>query len=493
MRRARRDRPAGSPGRRRSSRSQCHRVRGSLTLQPEVGLGHLLAAQVARQTLEHDTALEHAGDPMGNAHGTRQILLDKQHGRPTADQGVDRAVDGVNRLRGQAERDLVEQQETRIGHQGAADRGGLLLAPGERGGPRGAERSEQGKSFENGVDAPGALACVPSGDEQVLLNGQPREQPPALGHETDTHPGAPVCRDPRDIVLVEEDPPTVGSMGSADGAQQRRLTCAVGTDQRQHLALLNVQGHVAHRSQQAVGGIDVLDREQGQPPPRPREASTTCGLRITAAGSPSAMTLPASRHTSLSTTSTRTCTMCSIHTMASPPRRIFLMVVTSSAASASVSPAPISSSRTTAGSVAIERASSRRLRWSRPRLSARRLATSVRPQSARTSMARSHADGPRRPPPQAAPTNTFSNTVMPPNGRGTWWARAIPRRQRSAAPVAVTSRPRKRMAPALGRIAPASRLRRVVLPAPLAPTIPTASPGWTRKSTPSRTTSAPNR
>ena len=35
---------------------------------------------------------------------------------------------------------------------------------------------------------------------------------------------------------------------------------------------------------------------------------------------------------------------------------------------------------------------------------------------------------------RSPPTNTFSKTVMPPNGRGTWCARAIPSRQRRADP-----------------------------------------------------------
>src|SRR6185437_6071057 len=79
------------------------------------------------------------------------------------------------------------------------------------------------------------------------------------------------------------------------------------------------------------------------------------------------------------------------------------------------------------------------------------------------------------------------------NGFGTWCARAIPCRQRAAAPAEVTSAPANRIEPASGRCEPAITLSRVVLPAPLGPTMPTASTTPTEKYTPSSTTSAPNR
>src|SRR2546423_7792121 len=205
------------------------------------------------------------------------------------------------------------------------------------------------------------------------------------------------------------------------------------------------------------------------------------------------MTRPASMQTRRPTTRTSTCTMCSIQTTAMPRSRSSLTVATSSTAWASVRPPPISSSRSTRGSVASARASSSGLRSSNPSVSARRLARSARPQSSSASMQRSYAAAPRRPPPVAAPTKAFSNTVIPPNGRGTWCARPMPSRQRSAAPSFVTSPPASSTRPAFGRSEPASTFSSVVLPAPFGPTMPMASPGATRKSTPSSTTSAPKR
>src|ERR1700689_596280 len=56
--------------------------------------------------------------------------------------------------------------------------------------------------------------------------------------------------------------------------------------------------------------------------------------------------------------------------------------------------------------------------------------------------------------------------------------------------MAVTSAPRKCTEPDVGSCAPTSTPSSVVLPAPFGPTMPTASPERSEKSSPSRTTSA---
>ena len=90
------------------------------------------------------------------------------------------------------------------------------------------------------------------------------------------------------------------------------------------------------------------------------------------------------------------------------------------------------------------------------------------------------ARGPARSPvaaaEDAAPTRTFSNTVMPSNGRGTWYVRRCRRGTARAARRVVMSRPSKTTRPPSGRRPPVIRLSTVVLPAPFGPTIPSASP-----------------
>ena len=126
--------------------------------------------------------------------------------------------------------------------------------------------------------------------------------------------------------------------------------------------------------------------------------------------------------------------MCSIQTMATPWSRRPRIVATSSSASASVRPAPISSSSSTsrpggerAGQLeplAVQEAETlRRAGWR---------VRSARTARSRPRVRRSQARRLLRPAPAEAPTSTFSSTVIPTNGRGTWNARPMPRRQRTA-------------------------------------------------------------
>ena len=204
--------------------------------------------------------------------------------------------------------------------------------------------------------------------------------------------------------------PRRGPVRAGDRAQQRRLAGAVGADQRDGLALVDRRSDTPRtacsRPWRASSAVDLEQRSRR----RLAEVGVDDGgvAHAPSSGSPSAMTRPASMQTSRSTTWTSTCTMCSIQTIAMPRRAVAGWSRRSSAASASVRPPPISSSSSTCGSVASARASSRRLRCSRPRLSARRFASSISPHSSSTSMQRVVGVRPRRPRAGAAPTSTFS-------------------------------------------------------------------------------------
>src|SRR5260370_18552313 len=69
------------------------------------------------------------------------------------------------------------------------------------------------------------------------------------------------------------------------------------------------------------------------------------------------------------------------------------------------------------------------------------------------------------------------------NGRGIWNVRAIPRWQILCAGRPVMSSSWKRIEPAVGRSAPATRLKVVLLPDPFGPMRPTISPSRTSKDT----------
>src|SRR5262245_6522513 len=82
---------------------------------------------------------------------------------------------------------------------------------------------------------------------------------------------------------------------------------------------------------------------------------------------------------------------------------------------------------------------------------------------------------------------------MPENGCGIWNERANPLRQRRSAGNRVMSSPANSTRPESGGTVPAAMPNKGVLPAPFGPMMPSASPSRSARSTPSATTTAPNR
>ena len=186
---------------------------------------------------------------------------------------VELRIDAIDGERRQAERDLVEQQQLRIGHQRAADRGRLLLAAGQGAGQASAARLEIGKRLHHRVDVHAPGAPRRAREQQILLDRQAREQPAALRHQRDAQRRARVRGSAADVVALEQDAPPARRMRAGDRAQQRRLAGAVGADQRDVSPWLDRQADAAHGLQQAVARFEPFDDEQ-----RHHRASAEIGL-----------------------------------------------------------------------------------------------------------------------------------------------------------------------------------------------------------------------
>ncbi len=197
---------------------------------------------------------------------------------------------------------------------------------------------------------------------------------------------------------VEDDAAGGRPVRAGDRAQERRLAGAVRADERDRLALGDLERDAAHGRQQPVAGLDPLELRAGRSCAhaargtrrrRRRPASPRRARRRRSPGR-------ASRQTSRSTTCTSTWTMCSIQTIATPAR-----ADARGSSRRARRPRRRSARRRSRraaarpGSVPSARASSSFLRSSRPRLSARRFATSTSPQSSSTSMQRAYAAWPR--------------------------------------------------------------------------------------------------
>src|SRR6201999_1930756 len=181
-----------------------------------------------------------------------------------------------------------------------------------------------------------------------------------------------------------------------DRAQQGRLARPVGADDRVHLARVHAQRDVLQGPQLAVVNLQLADFQQRGPghgrsspsggasrllPVRaavtapPRNTSRTAGVASTVAGSPSPTNLPPLSHTSRLTPAVTARTACSIQITATPSALTPRTISTSWAPSGSVRPPATSSRSSSLGAEASARATSSRLRWSRPSRAAGRFAS----------------------------------------------------------------------------------------------------------------------
>src|SRR5581483_458381 len=90
--------------------------------------------QLASRAVHADAASLHDVSAVGKLQRKIGILLDQQHGHPGLAEAAHRAHHFRYHERREAKRRLVEQQELRSGHHGAAEGEHLLLAAGQRAG-----------------------------------------------------------------------------------------------------------------------------------------------------------------------------------------------------------------------------------------------------------------------------------------------------------------------------------------------------------------------
>ena len=155
------------------------------------------------------------------------------------------------------------------------------------------------------------------------------------------------------------------------------------------------------------------------------------------------------------------------------------------------SPAITSSSSTICGCKASARATSSRRRSDSVRSPARRAARCAMPTRSSTAMALSRAtlsEASCR----KAPIITFSNAFSAVSGLAIWKVRPMPSLARACGGSWLIAWPRKRTSPSVGASWPVSRLKKVVLPAPLGPMMLTISPRFTDRLTLSTARKPPN-
>src|SRR5665647_2901015 len=209
----------------------------------------------------------------------------------------------------------------------------------------------------------------------------------------------------------------------------------------------------------------------------------TCGSRRIAAGVPSAILPPLLSTTILSARRMIMSILCSIRHTVRPWSTSLRISAARPTVSSGLTPLAGSSSSSSSGSVESASAKATRLRSSCVMSAAMRLATCERPTKSSASSAFSrHSFSSCRSRCVLAstshrhdwvrsrwPTIRLSRTVASSNRCVVWKVRAMPKRATWSGRIPVTSWPLNRMRPELGLWVPATRLKKVVLPAPLGP------------------------
>src|SRR6266498_4046645 len=179
-------------------------LRGRGMLDGQVGAARgFVFDEAAHGPLPADLALLDDVGAVGQSRRELEILLGEENGQALSLQGGDLLTEGLDDDRRQPLGGLVEQQDTRIAHEGARHREHLLLAAGEAAPTTPRHLPELGKILEDARDTPPASPL--GADEQVLHHREIAEDTSILGYPADAEPTDLVSGQPLDGLPVEAD------------------------------------------------------------------------------------------------------------------------------------------------------------------------------------------------------------------------------------------------------------------------------------------------
>src|SRR4029077_12950594 len=109
--------------------------------------------------------------------------------------------------------------------------------------------------------APGAGARQHGADVEILCDRERRKDLPPFGDLADAEVADPIARPARDIGAAIGDVAAPAAQHAGNGADQRGLTGAIGADNGDDGALLDVERHAVERLDVAVEHIEVFDAQ----------------------------------------------------------------------------------------------------------------------------------------------------------------------------------------------------------------------------------------
>src|SRR5262245_124352 len=228
---------------------------------PEIGTTdvRILAQRVAGAAGDDGAGLQDVAALRG-LQRMAGILLHQEDAGAVAVDGTDRLEDALHDERRQAERRLVEAEEPRLRHHGASQRQHLLLAAGKCASVLAralAQAREHGEDPLHQPAQPDRVMAMPEAAEfEVLTHAQGWKHAPALGNERNAEPDPLVGCQADDVAAIKYDGSGARRERPGDRAQRGGLAGAVGADQSDDLALVDMKRQIAAGRHLAIGKLE---------------------------------------------------------------------------------------------------------------------------------------------------------------------------------------------------------------------------------------------
>ena len=191
-------------------------------------------------------------------------MFDQQAGDAVAVEFADRVEHFVDDRRRQAERGFVEHDELRRTHQAAGDRQHLLLAARQcarwLARTLGKHRKQRQRALAIYRPA-GASARQHRADLEIFLYRKRRKYLPAFRDLTDSDIANPMARPAQDILPAKHNPARCRAIHARERADERRFAGAIGADNRDYGALLDIERYAIERLHIAIENIKLFNAQ----------------------------------------------------------------------------------------------------------------------------------------------------------------------------------------------------------------------------------------
>src|SRR6186713_951536 len=220
-----------------------------------------ICLELLRRAFEHDAAMAHDVDALGDPHRDRQLLLDKENRDTGLRDAGDEIADLLHDQRRETFGRLVDHDEIRIAHQRPAGREHLLLAARQHARRRIGTRGEIGEHVEHVLKPPLAgTARVLDAEQEVLAHRQAREDVAMLRHIAEPETCDLVAGKADDILALEADRAYRRDLAH-DRLDRGGAADTVAAEQAHDLARGDVEIDALENVALAVIGVEIPDLE----------------------------------------------------------------------------------------------------------------------------------------------------------------------------------------------------------------------------------------